>query len=80
MSTVDVQIVRPKKTGTELVAYGLGTLLGYLLAGVTVTLVARMVGFVPDLGYLESVALVIGVRALLNKPSGYLWWTKEPKV
>jgi uncharacterized membrane protein len=77
MSVVNVQVVRPVKTGVQLATHYIALVLGYFLAGLVVTVAARVVGFVPDLGYLESVALVIGVRALFNKPGDYIWWTKE---
>jgi hypothetical protein len=78
VSVVNVQVVRPVKKGAEFLAYYIALVLGYFLAGLVVTVAARVVGFVPDLGYLESVTLVIGVRALFNKPGDYIWWTKEP--
>ena len=80
MSTVDVQIVRPKKTGPEYVSYLVGVMLGYFVSALFVSWAAARVSGVPDFGYLEAVALVIGVRYLLSKPSDYPWWSKGPKA
>lgn len=75
--TLNVQIIRPKRTGREVFITIVGNLFGYLVNGYAVMLVFGTISSW-DPSYWHSTLLVIGVRALIMN-TDYLTWTKAAK-
>jgi hypothetical protein len=77
-TAVNVQIVRPQKSGTESAGALLGYIAGYMLNGWLLMYVAATV--TPwHLGYWHSVLVVLLVRSLMADSSFYVWTRRQSK-
>ena len=78
MSTVRVTVVRPKRTGRELVGMLVTALISTAVNAWIVMVLAPIVFADVDLTYWQSFAAMCLVATLLPS-NGYLLWSKESK-
>jgi hypothetical protein len=76
--TVNVTIVRPKRSATDWITQFLAGVAVYSLYGAILSWALSQVSALPSLGYIESVFVVVAARVLLAD-SSYTLWTRESK-
>ena len=76
--TVNVTVIRPKRTGPEWFGRFVAGIAAYFLYGGVLAWALSQVSALPDLGYIESVFVVVAARTLFTN-SSYTLWTREPK-
>jgi hypothetical protein len=77
IGVMQVEIVRPKKTGWESVGTIIGTVVGYLISGWAVMAILGVITTL-NVSYWDSVLLVVLVR-VLTWNGEHLQWTKAAK-
>jgi hypothetical protein len=75
--SIDVEIVRPKRTGAEVVGNLVEKVVNLFVSSWAVMLLAP-IAFNQDPGFWRSLAAVCAVRMLINADGqAYTFWTKE---
>lgn len=78
MSTMNVEIVRPKKSTAQLIGSLLGHIGGIALSGwILMLILGTVTPWHPS--YWHSVLIFIAARSLSSGSSGYLNWTKATR-
>ncbi|MFE5309742.1 hypothetical protein [Isoptericola sp. NPDC056605] len=77
--TVNVSIIRKRWTGADWITHLLTFLITLFAYGGLVSLVLADIGGLPDLGYIESVNLVLLARLLFATSTYREWTTEEAK-